>query len=305
MIKKLYDLKKLQIDQKLIEKSLHMAGIHTLEDEMAFTNNQIVATTVNKDGAIRDFAILQIHKDTMKLHVIKLEKEKKDLENKLESLLNVIVELQKAKQNYFKDRTVYYSTFPIQSQAQTGEWDFKLKAVYCIGILDFVFDKNDQKKETIHTIELKNQHNQVFYDKLKYIYLEMPNFNLSLEQLETHQDRWLFFIKNLANLHEIPELFKDDIIYQGFETAKIAALNKTEQAIYQQSLKDYRDLYNVVNTSHKEGFEEGREQGIEEGEYNRAINTAINLKALNSLSEQQIAEATGLPVETIKNLTAD
>lgn len=41
-----------------------------------------------------------------------------------------IVELQKAKQNYFKDRTVYYSTFPIQEQAEKGEWNYELKAVF-------------------------------------------------------------------------------------------------------------------------------------------------------------------------------
>jgi len=29
-----------------------------------------------------------------------------------------IVEMQKAKQNYFKERNIYYSTFPIRSQAQ-------------------------------------------------------------------------------------------------------------------------------------------------------------------------------------------
>ena len=45
-----------------------------------------------------------------------------------------IVELQKAKQNYFKDRTIYYSTFPIQEQAERGEWNYNLKSVYCIGI---------------------------------------------------------------------------------------------------------------------------------------------------------------------------
>jgi len=49
-----------------------------------------------------------------------------------------IVELQKAKQNFFKDRSVYYSTFPIQEQAKKGDWDFELSAVYTIGILDFV-----------------------------------------------------------------------------------------------------------------------------------------------------------------------
>ena len=52
-----------------------------------------------------------------------------------------IVELQKAKQNYFKERTIYYSTFPIREQAEKGEWNYNLKAIYCIGILDFTFDK--------------------------------------------------------------------------------------------------------------------------------------------------------------------
>ncbi|MEM9990752.1 MAG: PD-(D/E)XK nuclease family transposase, partial [Bacteroidota bacterium] len=33
-----------------------------------------------------------------------------------------IVEMQKAKQNYFKDRSVFYASFPIQQQAQKGDW---------------------------------------------------------------------------------------------------------------------------------------------------------------------------------------
>jgi predicted transposase/invertase (TIGR01784 family) len=46
-----------------------------------------------------------------------------------------IVEMQKAKQNFFKDRSVFYSTFPIQQQAQRGDWNFELKAIFTIGIL--------------------------------------------------------------------------------------------------------------------------------------------------------------------------
>ena len=41
-----------------------------------------------------------------------------------------IVELQKAKQNYFNERTIYYSTFPIREQAEKGGWNYNLKAVY-------------------------------------------------------------------------------------------------------------------------------------------------------------------------------
>ena len=52
-----------------------------------------------------------------------------------------IVEMQNAKQTYFKDRAVFYSTFPIRDQAQKGEWDFRLEPVYCIALLGFNFDK--------------------------------------------------------------------------------------------------------------------------------------------------------------------
>jgi len=70
-----------------------------------------------------------------------------------------IVELQKAKQNYFKDRSLYYATFPIQEQAQRGDWDYKLAAMYTVGILDFVFeeDRKAQDHEVLHTVQLKTR----------------------------------------------------------------------------------------------------------------------------------------------------
>ena len=83
-----------------------------------------------------------------------------------------IVELQKASQAFFKDRTIYYSTFPIREQAEKGVWNYKLKAVYCIGILDFTFDDYEtepEKNEVLHIIKLKNQYGNIFYDKLTYI----------------------------------------------------------------------------------------------------------------------------------------
>ncbi len=77
-----------------------------------------------------------------------------------------IVELQKAKQKYFKDRSIYYSTFPIQSQAEKGDWNFQLKSVYTIGILDFVFDENEHDTEVYHhEVQLFDKTTKkVFYD---------------------------------------------------------------------------------------------------------------------------------------------
>ncbi|MEA2012498.1 MAG: PD-(D/E)XK nuclease family transposase, partial [Verrucomicrobiota bacterium] len=53
-----------------------------------------------------------------------------DIYCKSESDSHFIVELQRAKQHFFKDRAVFYSSFPIRSQAQKGDWNYKLCPVY-------------------------------------------------------------------------------------------------------------------------------------------------------------------------------
>jgi predicted transposase/invertase (TIGR01784 family) len=172
-----------------------------------------------------------------------------------------IVELQKAKQNYFKERTLYYSTFPIREQAEKGEWNYNLKAVYCVGILDFTFDDYEnepEKSEVVHTIQLKNQKGKTFYKKLTYIYLEMPNFNLKEDELKSRLDKWLYFIKHLEDFQTIPAIFKDDIFTKAFEKAELAKYGQAELDNYESSLKYYRDLKGVIDTAFDEGKTEGK-----------------------------------------------
>ncbi len=178
-----------------------------------------------------------------------------------------VVELQKAKQNYFKDRSVYYATFPIQEQAIRGDWDFKLAAVYTVGILDFMFDEDIKKHDTdvVHLIQLKNQHHQVFYDKLTFIYITLPQFKKSLNELHSIQDKWFYAFRHLAELDEIPSVLQESVFLQLFEAAKIAKFSSVERQAYEDSLKYYRDLKNVTDTARDEGFEEGVSQGIEKG----------------------------------------
>lgn len=207
-----------------------------------------------------------------------------------------IVELQKAKQNYFKERTVYYSTFPIREQAEKGEWNYNLKAVYCIGILDFTFDdyeKELKKNEVVHTIKLKNQNGKTFYEKLTYIYLEMPNFNQFENELTTRLDKWLYFIKHLEDFQTIPTIFSDEVFKQAFAKAEIAKFGQSELAIYENSLKTYRDLKGVIDTA----FDEGKQEGKLEGK----IEMARFMKLENEPVEK-IIKYTGLTKDEIKKL---
>jgi predicted transposase/invertase (TIGR01784 family) len=174
-----------------------------------------------------------------------------------------IVEIQKAKQNYFKDRSVYYTSFPIQEQGQKGDWNYKLAPVYAVGILDFIFDDHKEDPTLLHTVELKNQRCEVFYDKLKFIYVELPKFTKTIDQLDSHFDKWLFLLKHLPNLDDPPQPFQEDIFKLLFEVAEIANFSREEQEAYQNSLKYYRDLKNALDTSKEEGIAEGITEGEE------------------------------------------
>jgi predicted transposase/invertase (TIGR01784 family) len=184
-----------------------------------------------------------------------------------------IVEMQKAEQQFFKDRSVYYSTFPIQKQALKGvDWNFKLDAVYFIGVLDFVFDEdlNDDRYRYHHVVKLMDvNRKKVFYDKLTYVYLEMPKFNKGESELNTLFDKWMYVLKHLPDLESRPPALQERVFSRLFKIAEVAKFDEKEQDAYHHSLKVYWDLNNIINFAalegRNEGFAEGREKGRVEG----------------------------------------
>ena len=149
-----------------------------------------------------------------------------------------IVELQKARQKFFKDRSLYYSTFAIQEQAKVGDWDFRLQVVYSISIMDFVFDEQQTHRQKFrHDVQLiESETQQVFNDKLRFVYLEMPKFNKTVDELETRYEKWLYVIKNLPRLDKVPDRLRERVFLKLFEVAEIATYNPQEQIAYQDSV---------------------------------------------------------------------
>ena len=230
-------------------------------------------------------------------HLPQLEQDRKaifDLYCENEKGEKFIVEIQKAKQNYFKDRSVFYSTFPIQQQAIKGSnWDFKLAAVYTIGILDFIFEEDKEDKSYIHQVVLKNQHNKIFYEKLTFIYIELPKFDKSAEHLESKIEKWLYVLRYLAKLQDRPFALQEKIFTKLFAAAEIAKYSREEREVYENSLKYYRDFNNVLDTAFESGELKGK---IEE-----RILIAQKMK-MKGIDINTIIEFTGLNAEDIEKL---
>jgi predicted transposase/invertase (TIGR01784 family) len=211
-----------------------------------------------------------------------------------------IVEMQKAKIDFFKDRAIFYTTFPIKEQAEKGDWNFELKPVYCIAILDFNFEKDTKITETIKndylsSVQLKDQYCNIFYDKLAFIFLEMPRFIKTESELKTHFDKWLYFLKHLEDFNDIPDILKESVFIECFRKAEIANYNQKERDQYEASLKVYRDLKGVIDTS----FHDGIKKGIDIG-----IDIAIR-KAKKKFSAQEIAEMLDVPIKRVNEIEED
>lgn len=205
-----------------------------------------------------------------------------------------LVEMQKTKQAFFKDRTVYYSTFPIQEQAKRSDWDYSLKAVYTIAILDFVFDEDKKKEEADkfrYEIQLSDvETNTVFFDKLTFIYLEMPKFSKKEEELETKFEKWLYVLKNLHKLDRLPEKLQEEIFERVFEVAEISKFTQEEHRSYENSLKSYRDLQNSLAKARAEGEEKGMDL--------KTVSVVLKMRS-KGFSNDEIADVVELTVEQV------
>ena len=160
-----------------------------------------------------------------------------------------LVEMQKAEQQFFKDRSLFYATFPIREQAKRGDWNYRLKAVYTIGILNFTFDDKDPDYFHHEVKLMDTRTKEVFYDKLTFIYLEMPKFTKTEDQLVTMFDKWLYAIRHLATLLNRPKALYEKVFEQLFTAAEIAKFNPEELMEYEDSLKALRDWYSVLSTA--------------------------------------------------------
>ncbi len=145
-----------------------------------------------------------------------------------------VVEMQRVRQDFFKDRAVYYVSRLIQRLLQKGEGsnNYRLPEVYLIGILEFRMDA-ELREEYFHDIALtEKKSGKIFYPKLGFKFLEIPNFEKSGEDLLSDMDKWMYLLKNMSTLKKIPSFLDKRVFKLIFRISEVAKLGKEERMAY-------------------------------------------------------------------------
>ncbi|MDD6552371.1 MAG: Rpn family recombination-promoting nuclease/putative transposase [Prevotellaceae bacterium] len=233
----------------------------------------------------------------------------------------IIVEMQNKEQPNFADRCLYYYAQAVSRQGEKGaDWDYHINAVYLVAFVNFHMDGLGDNFRT-DVVLMNKQRKEVFSDKERFIFLQLPVFHKEAEECKDDFERWIYVLKNMEILDRMPWAAKDSVFRKLAEIGEVSNMTKDERIKYDAALRHYRDTLNVMRGAEDkgrqqglaegrlqglsegrlQGLNEGRLQGLNEGQLSANLKTAKNLLSMG-LSIEQIAKATGLDSKDIEKL---
>lgn len=211
-----------------------------------------------------------------------------------------IVEMQILPQAFFDKRVLYYAAKTYSQQLNKGEQYHELNPVIFLGILNFKFttDSHYLSTHSIHNIETKEHILQDF----RFIFAELPKFNKTESELQTIEDKWLFFLKNAKQLTAIPEVIREAAIREAFEI--VNALHWDEETLHLYTMRNIyvQDEINRVAYGYNKGLTEGEVKGKIEGKLESQHDIARSMLS-EGIASAIIAKCTGLPLDEVKTIS--
>jgi predicted transposase/invertase (TIGR01784 family) len=225
---------------------------------------------------------------------------KATINNPDNKLTTVIIEMQVLNIEGFEKRILYNAAKTYSTQLRVGADYTELQPVIALTITDFeMFPELNQFISRFILKEKTYLTDYPIYD-IELVFIELPKFQKSLEQLQTLADKWLYFLKTARKLESVPPIMEAiPAIKKAFAIANEVNLTSEElEDLEHQEIFIY-DQRNAIKKAERLGLEKGIEQGkLEE-------KLAIAQQLLNSLDDDAISKATGLTLEQIQKLQQD
>jgi predicted transposase/invertase (TIGR01784 family) len=276
---------------------------------MSFLNGILYAG----DAVIQDLTILDPYQAPK---ILGIKSSYLDVKAKLSNGSWVIIEMQVLNVEGFEKRVLYNATKTYSAQLSKGDQYDVLNPVIALTITDFkMFDNIDDLKSVvddrpISRFVLKEEESSVKYptSDLELVFVELPKFKVSLADLETLTDKWIYFLQNAKDLSVVPDnMGAVAEIRQAFDIANQAGLTRDELDLVERQLMYIQDqrgaLTYATRVSKEEGREEGRKEGREEG--GKDMQRSIAQKLLPTLDDVTISQTTGLSLEEVRSLRTE
>lgn len=212
-----------------------------------------------------------------------------DVKAQLSNNSIVIIEMQVLNVESFTKRVLYNAAKTYSLQLDAGQGYSFLKPVIALTITDFIlFDTIDF---LINRFIFKEKERNFSYSSndLELVFVELPKFQKTLEQLETLTDKWIYFMKSARTLETVPETLGNiPAIQRAFQIANQANLSRDELDDMEKRELFFQDQKNAIIMAQQEARQE------------KAIEIARQL--LNILDDETISRTTGLSLEEIQQL---
>jgi predicted transposase/invertase (TIGR01784 family) len=230
-----------------------------------------------------------------------------DVKAVLSDNTRVIIEMQILNHEGFEKRVLYNAAKNYSLQLKKGDAYHLLNPVIALTITDFILFKNSD--ELINRFKLLEKKQFIQYsDDIELIFIELPKYNKTEQELLSIQDKWLYFIKNADHLDYIPKNVNQEL-QKAFNIANEANLSEEElelqhkkkEWIYIQKSSIELATKTGLQQGLEQGLEKGLEQGLEQGEWNEKIKIIENADRIG-LPMQTMIELTGLDEEKIRSL---
>ena len=225
---------------------------------------------------------------------------------------NIVVEMQKASQEFLKNRVIAYSSRIISNSLVKGDRKYNYPTVISIILANFEITELKGVPDFVQHVMLKDDKNRIFSEKMSFLLIDLTKFATRKQfgKLTDDRQKWCYAIKNMWRLEEsdIPE--KYNVFHELYKDCQLSKLNTMEKEEYEKSVLEYEDVQDAMEYHHRigkaEGFNDGFEKGVEKGreegrEEGRAalLQTAKNLLNMD-MSLADVAKATGLTEEQIR-----
>jgi predicted transposase/invertase (TIGR01784 family) len=234
-----------------------------------------------------------------------------DVKAKLDQGETVLIEMQVLNPLDFNKRVLYNVTKAYSLQLQRGQGYSRLRPVIGLTITDFVlFPEHDRCLS--HYQLLDREDGLPYGDDIQLIFVELPKFHKSSDNLQTLADQWVFFLQQTGLLDEIPQALQaSPNLDLAFHIAETANLSPAEFELLEHQIFLVEDSRNVVLRATQEGLQQGLQEGLQQGlqqgreEGVQASRREIARSLVGLLPLEVIAERTGLAMEEVEALARE